>query len=183
MRAALGVIFYFLGDFASGRSYVTFKWVKKRVRESWRPIVGLLSWLIVPRPAAPLTIPGSPEIVKEAEFTIFGRTCAMGGAWGIGRHILFRFWKMSLGCAVVWCYCDAFGSFNPPFSKFLKEAAMALGFNPHFQNNVNAAILRYGGLTPNFAWSFGCIPGTKIFPDDNHPRFRNPGGIWKFTYY
>jgi len=81
MSALLGVIFHFLGGFASGSFYMAFKKVKIWAWESYWLIGGLFSWLIVPPLAAALTIPGFADIIDQAEFTVFRWTYIMGVGW------------------------------------------------------------------------------------------------------
>ncbi|MEI7670393.1 MAG: L-rhamnose/proton symporter RhaT, partial [Pseudomonadota bacterium] len=64
MQVLLGVIFHFIGGFASGSFYMPYKKVKQWNWESYWIIGGLFSWLIVPPLAAYLTIPGFVEIIK-----------------------------------------------------------------------------------------------------------------------
>lgn len=117
MHAILGVIFHFLGGFASGSFYMAFKKVKGWAWESYWLIGGLFSWLIVPPVAAALTIPGFIDIIRSAEFTVFNWTYIMGVLWGIGGltyGLGIRFLGMSLGNSVILGYCAAFGSLIPP---------------------------------------------------------------------
>ena len=65
MGVILGVIFHFIGGFASGSFYMPFKKVKDWSWESYWIIGGLFSWLIVPPLAAWLTLPGFSEIISE----------------------------------------------------------------------------------------------------------------------
>ena len=63
MQVILGVIFHFIGGFASGSFYMPYKKVKGWAWESYWIIGGLFSWLIVPPLAAYLTIPDFAEII------------------------------------------------------------------------------------------------------------------------
>jgi len=56
MQVILGVIFHFIGGFASGSFYVPFKKVKGWNWESYWIVGGLFSWLIIPPIAAWLTL-------------------------------------------------------------------------------------------------------------------------------
>ena len=113
MNAILGVIFHFLGGFASGSFYMAFKNVRKWAWESYWLIGGLFSWLIIPPLAAFLTIPGFGDIIQQSESTVFTWTYIMGVMWGIGGltyGLGIRFLGMSLGNSVILGYCAAFGS-------------------------------------------------------------------------
>ncbi|RRN77265.1 rhamnose/proton symporter RhaT, partial [Pseudoxanthomonas sp. SGD-10] len=74
MQALLGVIFHFIGGFASGSFYVPYKKVKGWAWESFWIVGGLFSWLIVPPLAAYLTIPNFTEIISQASSDILRYT-------------------------------------------------------------------------------------------------------------
>ncbi len=242
MNAILGVLFHFLGGFASGSFYMGFKKVREWAWESYWLIGGLFSWLIIPPLAAALTIPGFAEIIRESDTTIFTWTYIMGVLWGIGGltyGLGIRYLGMSLGNSVILGYCAAFGALIPPIfynyypqdgkvslshmidseggrmvllgvlvcllgificgkagmmkekdlpeadkkksiaefslgkglivatisgilsacfnfgieaGKPMAEAAVRLGHNPLFQNNVTYVVLLWGGLTTNLIW-------------------------------
>jgi len=266
MNAILGVIFHFLGGFASGSFYMAFKKVKGWAWESYWLIGGLFSWLIVPPLAAFLTIPHFGDIISQAEATVFGWTYVMGVLWGIGGltyGLGIRYLGMSLGNSVILGYCAAFGSLIPPIfynyypqagkisfshmmstdggrmvllgvvvcligivicgragmmkendlpedekrksiaefslvkglivatisgilsacfnfgieaGKPMAEAAVKLGFNPLFQNNVTYVVLLWGGLTTNFIWCIILNARNKTFSDYTNgktPLMRN----------
>jgi L-rhamnose-H+ transport protein len=112
-----GVLFHFIGGFASGSFYIAFKGVKGWAWESYWIIGGLFSWLIVPPLAAWVTIPGFAEIIRAADTSVIGWTFFLGLLWGIGGltyGLGIRFLGMSLGNSVILGYCAAFGSIIPP---------------------------------------------------------------------
>jgi L-rhamnose-H+ transport protein len=116
MSAILGVIFHFLGGFASGSFYIPYKKVKSWSWESYWIVGGLFSWLIVPPIAAWLTVPGFAEIISSSTTTILGITFLMGILWGIGGltyGLGIRYLGMSLGNSVILGYCAAFGALIP----------------------------------------------------------------------
>lgn len=255
MGAILGVIFHFLGGFASGSFYMAFKKVKEWSWESYWLIGGLFSWLIVPPVAAALTIPGFMDIIRNSDSMVLSWTYIMGVLWGIGGltyGLGIRFLGMSLGNSVILGYCAAFGSLIPPIyynyfpqagkisfsymmsteggrmvllgvlvcltgificgragmlkekdlseaqkrksiaefslvkglivatisgilsacfnfgieaGKPMAEAAVQLGYNPLFQNNVTYVVLLWGGLTTNFIWCIALNAKNKSFKD------------------
>ena len=65
MQAILGVIFHFIGGFASGSFYLPYKKVRGWSWESYWITGGLFSWLIVPPIAAWLTIPDFASIISH----------------------------------------------------------------------------------------------------------------------
>src|SRR3954454_7368612 len=84
MQVLLGVIFHFIGGFASGSFYIPYKKVRGWHWESYWIVGGLFSWLIVPPLAAWLTIPGFTQIISEASGSALGATYLFGPLWGIG---------------------------------------------------------------------------------------------------
>jgi L-rhamnose-H+ transport protein len=238
----LGVIFHFIGGFASGSFYMPFKQVKKWSWESYWIIGGLFSWLIVPPLAAALTLPGFSEIISQASSSDIFYTILFGVLWGIGGltyGLGVRYLGMSLGNSVVLGFCSAFGALVPSIyynffpapgkttfadmitstwglvvlfgvalcllgiyicgkagvmkekemgeeakkksvaefnlpkglmvavtsgilsscfnfgieaGKPMAEAAVTMGLNPLYQNNVTYVVLLWGGLATNFIW-------------------------------
>jgi L-rhamnose-H+ transport protein len=116
MNVILGVIYHFLGGFASGSFYIPFKKVKGWSWESYWIIGGLFSWLIVPPLAAWLTIPDFADIISQTSSKTLGWTYFMGLLWGVGGltyGLGVRYLGVSLGSSVVLGFCAAFGSFLP----------------------------------------------------------------------
>lgn len=116
MQVILGVIFHFIGGFASGSFYMPFKKVKGWAWESYWIIGGLFSWLIVPPLAAWLTIPGFSEIIKSTPSSVLAYTYFFGVLWGVGGltyGLGVRYLGMSLGNSIVLGFCSAFGSLIP----------------------------------------------------------------------
>jgi L-rhamnose-H+ transport protein len=116
MGIILGVIFHFIGGFASGSFYMPYKKVKGWNWESFWIVGGLFSWLIVPPVAAWLTIPGFADIIRQTSSSVIGTTFLMGVLWGVGGLMYglgVRFLGMSLGNSVILGFCSAFGALIP----------------------------------------------------------------------
>ena len=116
MQIVLGVIFHFIGGFASGSFYTPFKKVKGWAWESYWIIGGLFSWLIVPPLAAWLTLPGFSDIISNTPFPTLRYVFTFGVLWGIGGltyGLGVRYLGMSLGNSVVLGFCSAFGALVP----------------------------------------------------------------------
>jgi len=116
MNALLGVIFHFVGGFASGSFYMPYKKVKRWNWESFWIIGGLFSWLIVPPLAAYLTIPGFIGIIKSTGGAVIGVTYLFGVLWGIGGltyGLGVRYLGVSLGSSIILGLCMVFGAIIP----------------------------------------------------------------------
>jgi L-rhamnose-H+ transport protein len=116
MGVILGVIFHFIGGFASGSFYMPYKKVKGWSWESFWIIGGLFSWLIVPPLAAYLTIPGFMDIIKASSSTVLGSTFLMGLLWGVGGltyGLGVRYLGVSLGSSIILGLCSFFGALVP----------------------------------------------------------------------
>jgi L-rhamnose-H+ transport protein len=116
MNVLLGILFHFIGGFASGSFYIPFKKVKDWAWESYWIVGGLFSWLIVPPLAAWLTVPGFANIISNSSNDTLVWTYIMGVLWGIGGltyGLGIRYLGMSLGNSVILGYCAAFGALIP----------------------------------------------------------------------
>jgi L-rhamnose-H+ transport protein len=116
MQVILGVIFHFIGGFASGSFYMPYKKVKGWSWESYWIIGGLFSWLIVPPLAAWLTIPGFWDIIAGANSATLGYTYLFGLLWGIGGltyGLGVRYLGVSLGSSIILGLCMVFGALIP----------------------------------------------------------------------
>ena len=112
----LGVIFHFIGGFASGSFYIPFKKVKGWHWESYWIIGGLFSWLIVPPIAAWLTIPGFADIIRATDTGTLIRTFIFGVLWGIGGctyGLGVRYLGVALGSSIILGLCMVFGAVIP----------------------------------------------------------------------
>lgn len=126
MGVILGVIFHFIGGFASGSFYMPYKKVKGWSWESYWIIGGLFSWLIVPPIAAWLTIPGFADIIGQTDGSTIFYTYLFGLLWGIGGltyGLGVRYLGVSLGSSIILGLCMVFGSLIPPiYYQFAPEA-------------------------------------------------------------
>jgi L-rhamnose-H+ transport protein len=116
MQILLGVIFHFIGGFASGSFYIPFKKIRGWHWESYWIVGGLFSWLIIPPLAAWLTVPGFAGIIRNTPMDTIRYTVIFGMLWGIGGltyGLGVRYLGMSLGNSVVLGFCSAFGALVP----------------------------------------------------------------------
>ena len=116
MQVIFGVIFHFIGGFASGSFYIPYKKVKGWAWESFWIVGGLFSWLIVPPLAAWLTIPNYTEIIIRTNGGTLLLTYFFGLLWGIGGltyGLGVRYLGVSLGSTIILGLCAVFGSLIP----------------------------------------------------------------------
>ena len=126
MQAILGVVFHFIGGFASGSFYMPYKKVRGWSWESFWIVGGLFSWLIVPPLAALLTIPGFWNIISGTGSATLRYTYIFGLLWGIGGltyGLGVRYLGVSLGSSIILGLCMVFGSLIPSiYYHFAPEA-------------------------------------------------------------
>jgi L-rhamnose-H+ transport protein len=116
MGAIFGVIFHFIGGFASGSFYIPYKKVRGWSWESYWITGGVFSWLIVPPIAAYLTIPNFASIISSTSSSVLFWTYLMGLLWGIGGltyGLGVRYLGVSLGSSIILGLCSVFGSLIP----------------------------------------------------------------------
>jgi L-rhamnose-H+ transport protein len=148
MGIILGVLFHFLGGFASGSFYMAFKKVKGWAWETYWLIGGLFSWLIVPPLAAALTLPGFGDIIRQADASTLAWTYTMGVLWGIGGltyGLGIRYLGMSLGNSVILGYCAAFGALIPPLYYNYSQQAGKVTFS-HLLSTTGGQLVLLGVL-------------------------------------
>jgi L-rhamnose-H+ transport protein len=148
MQAILGVIFHFIGGFASGSFYIPYKKVKGWAWESFWIVGGIFSWLIVPPLAAWLTIPNFTEIIKHASSSILQLTFIFGVLWGVGGltyGLGVRYLGVALGSSVILGLCSIFGSLIPSiyyeFNPDAKKDSISTLMNTHWGQMVLLGIL------------------------------------------
>ncbi|GAB2672474.1 L-rhamnose/proton symporter RhaT [Flavihumibacter cheonanensis] len=142
MQAILGVLFHFIGGFASGSFYIPYKKVKGWSWETYWLIGGLFSWLIVPPLAAWITIPDFATIIAETKFSTLTLTYFFGLLWGIGGltyGLGVRYLGVSLGSSIILGLCMVFGALIP---------AIYYQFNPgESKDTIGMLTGTYWGLT------------------------------------
>jgi L-rhamnose-H+ transport protein len=122
MQVIAGIIYHFIGGFASGSFYIPYKKVKGWSWESYWIVGGLFSWLFIPTLAAYLTVPNFTQIISNTDGSIIFWTFFMGLLWGIGGLTFglgMRYLGLSLGMSVILGLTSAFGSLVPPIYRDL----------------------------------------------------------------
>ncbi len=144
MNAVFGVLFHFIGGFASGSFYVPYKKVKGWSWESMWILGGLFSWIIVPPIAAWLTIPDFVNIIRLANYSTLSYTFIFGLLWGIGGltyGLGVRYLGVSLGSSIILGLSMVFGSLMPSIYYFFNETAGKHGIDYFFTTQSGICIL------------------------------------------
>jgi len=156
MQILLGIIFHFIGGFASGSFYVPFRRVSGWSWESAWIVGGLFSWLFVPFLAAALTVPDFLGIIRESSGSTLFWTYFFGLLWGIGGltfGLSMRYLGMSLGMSVALGYCSAFGALVPSIYYGMNPTAGKTGIGEMF-NSPGGQMILFGVLV--------CLAGIAI---------------------
>lgn len=120
MNPLLGVLFHWLGGFASGSFYVPFRGVKRWSWETAWLVAGVFSWIIAPWTFALINTHDVVEVLCETPGDTWFYTYLFGALWGLGGltfGLTLRYLGMSLGMAVALGYCTVFGTLVPPLFK------------------------------------------------------------------
>jgi len=144
MNALAGVIFHFIGGFASGSFYVPYKKVKGWSWEAMWILGGLFSWIIVPPIAAWLTIPNFGEIISNTDSSILGYTFLFGILWGIGGltyGLGVRYLGVSLGSSVILGLSMVFGSLMPAIYYFFNKVEGKDGIDYFFTEKAGICVM------------------------------------------
>ncbi len=129
MNPILGVLYHWLGGFASGSFYVPYKGVKRWSWETYWLVGGFFSWIICPWLFASIMTKDVTGVIASQSASTLGWTYLFGALWGFGGltfGLAMRYLGMSLGMGVALGYCAAFGTLLPPLLKiFMPDIPVA----------------------------------------------------------
>jgi len=114
---ALGIVFHWIGGFASGSFYVPFRGVRKWSWETLWTVGGLFSWIVAPLVVASLLTNNLFTVLRNAPPHTLFWCYFFGLLWGFGGltfGLTVRYLGLSLGTAMALGYCAAFGTLMPP---------------------------------------------------------------------
>src|SRR5215207_6883691 len=117
MGVILGVIFHFIGGFASGSFYLPYKKVRGWAWESYWLVGGLFSWLAAPLIMGSITVSDLFGVLAQAPTETLWWTYFWGVLWGFGGltfGLAMRYLGLSLGMAVIMGLTATFGTLMPP---------------------------------------------------------------------
>lgn len=113
----LGVIFHWLGGFASGSFYVPYRFVRRWAWEVYWLVGGFFSWILAPWILGFFKTNDLLGVLAATPVESLGWSYFWGTMWGLGGltfGLTMRYLGMSLGMGVALGYCAAFGTLMPP---------------------------------------------------------------------
>ncbi len=113
----LGVIFHWIGGFASATNFIPFRGIKRWSWEIYWLIQGVAAWLFAPIILASLLVPHLFTIFKTAPSSSLGYAILFGALWGVGGltfGLAIRYLGIALGYAIALGLCTVFGTLIPP---------------------------------------------------------------------
>jgi L-rhamnose-H+ transport protein len=116
----VGVIYHWIGGFASATNFIPFRGIKRWSWEIYWLIQGVAAWLIAPIALASLLIPHLFNVLhasyqQHPEAVLYA--VAFGALWGVGGltfGLAIRYLGIALGYAIALGLCTAFGTLVPP---------------------------------------------------------------------
>ncbi len=144
MNALAGVLFHFIGGFASGSFYVPYKKVKDWSWEAMWILGGLFSWILVPPLAAWITIPNFMDIISNTSTSIIGYTYLFGLLWGIGGltyGLGVRYLGVSLGSSIILGLSMVFGALMPAIYYFFNTTEGKHGIDFFFTDPSGICVM------------------------------------------
>jgi L-rhamnose-H+ transport protein len=116
----LGVVFHWLGGFASGSFYVPYRGVKRWPWEIYWLVGGIFSWIVAPWVFALVKVPHLFDILHGASPETLKWCVIFGLLWGLGGltyGLTMRYLGLGLGTAIALSLCAFFGTIVPPIFK------------------------------------------------------------------
>jgi L-rhamnose-H+ transport protein len=113
----IGVIYHWIGGFASATNFIPFRGIKRWSWEIYWLIQGVAAWLIAPMVLASLLVPNLSAILHAAPKSSIFYALLWGALWGVGGltfGLAIRYLGIALGYAIALGLCTAFGTLIPP---------------------------------------------------------------------
>jgi L-rhamnose-H+ transport protein len=113
----IGVIFHWIGGFASATNFVPFRRIKRWSWEIYWIIQGAAAWIIAPIVLATLFVPNLFGILHRAPASSLEYAFLCGALWGVGGltfGLAIRYLGIALGYAIALGLCTVFGTLIPP---------------------------------------------------------------------
>jgi len=115
----IGVIYHWIGGFASATNFIPFRGIKRWSWEIYWLIQGFAAWIVAPLVLAGLLVPNLFSILRAAPHSSIHYALLWGALWGIGGltfGLAIRYLGIALGYAIALGLCAAFGTIVPPIA-------------------------------------------------------------------
>ena len=118
----LGVIYHWIGGFASATNFIPFRGIKRWSWEIYWLIQGFAAWIIAPLVLGSIFIPNMFGIIHQIYASDPGAiwfALLYGILWGVGGitfGLAIRYLGIALGYAIALGLCAAFGTIVPPIA-------------------------------------------------------------------
>jgi L-rhamnose-H+ transport protein len=113
----IGVIYHWIGGFASATNFIPFRGIKRWSWEIYWLIQGFAAWIVAPLVLAGLLVPNLFGILHAAPPSSIHYALLWGALWGVGGltfGLAIRYLGIALGYAIALGLCTAFGTLIPP---------------------------------------------------------------------
>jgi L-rhamnose-H+ transport protein len=113
----LGVLYHWIGGFASATNFIPFRGIKRWSWEVYWLIQGFAAWIVAPIVLAYIFVPNVAGILHAAPSSSIYYALFWGSLWGIGGltfGLAIRYLGIALGYAIALGFCTAFGTLIPP---------------------------------------------------------------------
>jgi L-rhamnose-H+ transport protein len=117
----IGVIYHWIGGFASATNFIPFRGIKRWSWEIYWLIQGFAAWIVAPVVLASIFVPNLFGILHQAHADpnshAIGYALFWGVLWGVGGltfGLAIRYLGIALGYAIALGLCTAFGTLIPP---------------------------------------------------------------------
>jgi L-rhamnose-H+ transport protein len=116
----LGVIYHWIGGFASATNFIPFRGIKRWSWEIYWLFQGFAAWIVTPLVIGSLFIPNLFGILRQIDATdpsAIRFAILYGVLWGVGGitfGLAIRYLGIALGYAIALGLCAAFGTIVPP---------------------------------------------------------------------
>ena len=116
----LGVIFHWIGGFASATNFIPFRGIKRWSWEIYWLVQGFAAWIVAPLVLGSIFIPNMSGILHRVYATdpsAIQYALLWGILWGVGGitfGLAIRYLGIALGYAIALGLCAAFGTVVPP---------------------------------------------------------------------
>ena len=116
----LGVIYHWIGGFASATNFIPFRGIKRWSWEIYWLIQGFAAWILAPLALGSFFIPNMFSLIHNAyrqDPRHISYALLFGALWGVGGltfGLAIRYLGIALGYAIALGLCAAFGTVVPP---------------------------------------------------------------------